>query len=369
MKSKYVSLHTYSANYKQVKGGDIVPRAKKGKRKDGRVQIKRVIGHDYLGKAIYKWFYGKTKREALEKYHDYLIQKEQQEIEKKNMPFEKWTDTWLYTYKEPDVRPTTFGTTYYRPTTIHILPYFEGRILQDITQADIKAFGNKIMNLSQSMIDKIMLCLYGIFETALDNDLIMKNPVRNVKIKSNKEKQNKRTYDKATTDYLCSVEHKYALMLHILLRMGLRASELCGLEWKNIDLINRQILICQCITTENGVKYLDKPKSANSTRKLPIPDDLLARLEKEPKTGSFLFEGMTHKIVGQKITTLYNYLKVPKDKQLTPHELRHTCGTLLYQATKDIYHVSRFLGHSDTAITTKIYVHSEFQQEEIHIDF
>lgn len=339
------------------------------KRKDGRVSIKRVIGHDYLGNAQYKWFYGKTKREALQKYHDFLIEKEEKDKERKNMPFEKWVDTWLYTYKEPDVRPTTFGSTYLRPTTHHILPHFEGKILQSITPAEIKTFGNKIKHLSQSMIDKIMLCLYGIFETALDNDLIEKNPVRKIKIKSTQEKQKKRTYDKATTDYLCSIEHKYGLMIHVLLRMGLRASELCGLEWKNIDLTNKQMFICQAITTEGGSKYLDKPKSANSTRKLPIPDDLLIRLENTEKTGSFLFQGMTHKRVGEKLTTIYNSLNVPKDKRLTAHELRHTCGTLLYQATKDIFYVSRYLGHSDVSITTKIYVHSELQQEEIHIDF
>ena len=339
------------------------------KRKDGRVSIKRVIGHDYLGNAQYKWFYGKTKREALQKYHDFLLEKEEKDKERKNMPFEKWVDTWLYTYKQPDVRPTTFGTTYYRPTTLHILPYFKGYILQDITQADIKKFGNKIKDYSQSLIDKIKLCLYGIFETALDNDLILKNPVRNIKIKSIKEKQKKRTYDKASADYLCSVNHKYSLMIHILLRMGLRASELSGLEWKNIDLTNKQMLICQGVTTENGIKYIDKPKSANSTRKLPIPNDLLTRLENEPKTSSFLFPNMTHKRLHEKINTLYNYLGVPKEKRLSPHELRHTCGTLLYQDTKDIYYVSRFLGHSDISITTKIYVHSEFQQEEIHLDF
>ena len=333
------------------------------------VKIKRVIGHDYLGEAIYKYFYGKTKRECLQKYHDFLITKEEEEQHKRNMPFEEWVETWLYTYKQPDVRPTTFGSTYLRPTTHHILPHFEGKILQSITPAEIKTFGNKIKHLSQSMIDKIMLCLYGIFETALDNDMIEKNPVRKIKIKSTQEKQKKRTYDKATTDYLCAIDHKYGLMIHILLRMGLRASELCGLEWKNIDLENGFMFICQAITEENGSKYVDKPKSTNSTRKLPIPDDLLVKLRNAKKTESFLFKDLTPQRLYIYTKTVYNYLNVKKEQRLSPHELRHTCGTLLYKETKDIFFVSRFLGHSDVAITTKIYVHSEMQQEEIHLDF
>ena len=63
----------------------------------------------------------------------------------------------------------------------------------------------------------------------------------------------------------------------------------------------------------------------------------------------------------------YNTMKVPKEQRLSPHELRHTCGTLLYEETKDIYFVSRFLGHSDIGITTKTYVHSEMQDEKIHL--
>ena len=41
----------------------------------------------------------------------------------------------------------------------------------------------------------------------------------------------------------------------------------------------------------------------------------------------------------------------------TPHELRHTRGSLLYKATGDIYAVSRFLGHSSVKVTEQIYVH------------
>lgn len=339
------------------------------KRKDGRVSIKRVIGHDYLGNAQYKWFYGKTTRECLNKYHDFLLEKEEKDKERKNMPFEKWADTWLYTYKEPDVKPTSFETTYYRPVNLYILPYFEGYILQDITQADIKAFANTITYLSQSTIDKILLCLKGIFETALDNDLIVKNPCRNIKVISTKEKQVKRTYDKSTAEYLCQFKHKHSVIINILLKMGLRASELSALEWKHINFDKKQMFIRQAITIEKGVKYLDKTKSTNSTRKLPIPDDLLEMIKNIKKTSSFIFPNFTRKNVSYRLEAFYNSAKVPKEKRLTAHELRHTCGTLLYQNTKDIFLVSRFLGHSDIGITTKTYVHSEFQQEEIHIDF
>lgn len=350
-----------------------MPRAKKQHRKDSRHQIIRVIGHNIDGTPIRKSFYGKNEVEALERFHKFKLGIEEKEQQKKNMPFQIWAEKWLYTYKEPDVRESTFLSTYKRTCENHILPYFKGEILQNITQADIKTFLNTTNKYSQSLNEKIMLCLNGIFETAIDNDLIIKNPCRNLKAKSKKEKIKKRTYDKESVEVLCSLNCKNSLMVHILLRMGLRPSELCGLKKSCIDFENKIMHIKEAVTTESGRIYIDKTKSTNSTRKIPIPEDLITRLKKELSNDEYIFsknnKPITPGIVYCRLEAFYLDAKIKKEQQLSPHELRHTCGTLLYKETKDIYHVSRFLGHSDISITTKIYVHSEMQDEEIHIDF
>lgn len=359
-----------------------MPRAKKTNRSDGRYELKRVIGYTADGTKIQKSFYGKSKDDALNKYHKYLSEAEHREAEKKHTSFPSWVEKWLYTYKEPDVKPTTFLSTYKRPCYNYIIPYFKDKNIQDITQIDVKAFFNTISNRSQSLLDKILICLNGIFESAIDNDLISKNPCRNVNTRSKATKTAKRTYDKESTALLCSSDHKYALFVHILLRMGLRCSELCGLRWKDIDTEKGFMTVSQALTTEGSQIFIDTPKTKTSRRKLAIPEDLLYRLRKtkgdlisanQYSEESFLAimpqgNHMTPAHFGDRqLEAFYNYMKVPRDQRLSPHELRHTCGTLLYKETKDIYHVSRFLGHSDIAITTKTYVHSEMQEEEIHI--
>lgn len=350
-----------------------MPRAKKQNRKDNRYQIIRVIGHYPDGTPIRKSFYGKNKDEALLKYHEFKLEINRQKEEKENMPFNKWAETWLYTYKEPDVKGSTFNSTYYRPVSLHLIPHFDNIPLKNITQADIKEYFNNKREMSFSALQKDFICLKGIFETAIDNDLIEKNPCRNIKIKSTQEKQKKSTYDKETVDRLCSIQHQYTLIINLLLKLGLRASELCGLKWENINIQEKTIYIDNSITVESGIKYEGKPKTDNSIRKLPLSENLIDLLEKEPKTCPYLVHKENRSITPTqlyvKIGVFYNNANIPKDKRLSPHELRHTCGTLLYKETKDIYHVSRFLGHSDIGITTKIYVHSEMQQEEIHIDF
>lgn len=350
-------------------------RPKKSNRNDGRYELQRTVGYDAEGNRIIKSFYGKNKDDALSKYQAYILDIEKKNEEKKRMPFTSWVESWLYTYKEPDVKPTTFSTTYERPCVNYIIPHFKDKFLQEITQLDIKAFLNTITDKSQSLIDKIIICLRGIFESAIDNDLITKNPCRNVSAKSRAVKEKKRTYDRETVEKLCSSDHKYALYVHILLRMGLRCSELCGLRWEDIDLDSGTMTINQALTTESGQIYIDKPKSSNSIRRLQVPEDLLCRLqvEKGDNTGYIAMLNGHHitpnHFGDRQMEAFYNSMKVPMEQRLSPHELRHTCGTLLYRDTKDIYHVSRFLGHSDIGITTKTYVHSEMQDNEIHIEF
>lgn len=348
-------------------------RIKKSNRADGRYQIKRVVGKDYEGKAIYKYFYGKSKQEAENKYTLYLLDIKEKEKERQSMPFDKWAMEWLYTYKEPDVKGNSFTTTYYRPVTLHLIPHFKSTPIQKITQAEIKAYFNKNIKRSLSTLEKDMLCLKGMFETAIDNDMLVKNPCRNIKVKSVYEKKKKRTYDKETVEKICSVKHHLSPIMILLLRLGLRESELCGLKWKSIDFKNRKINIVNAITKEGGKVYEGKPKSDNSTRTLPMTNELYDLLKSIQKTGEYVIntngERTTPSTIYERVDSFFIYLNIPKKKRLSPHELRHTCGTLLYKETRDIYHVSRYLGHSDIKTTTKTYVHSEFQDEEIHLDF
>ena len=47
--------------------------------------------------------------------------------------------------------------------------------------------------------------------------------------------------------------------------------------------------------------------------------------------------------------------------RLSPHELRHTCGTALRRRGVDIYTIQQYLGHRDIEVTANTYVHSEVE--------
>lgn len=52
--------------------------------------------------------------------------------------------------------------------------------------------------------------------------------------------------------------------------------------------------------------------------------------------------------------------------KLTPHELRHTFGSLLIKKGVDIKVVSKLLGHKDISVTYNIYIHV-LQEQEIEL--
>ena len=351
-----------------------MPRPKKTNRSDGRFELKRTIAYNTDGSPVRKSFYGNNKEEALRAYENYRRAEEEKEKAKKSTLFSAWVEQWLEVYKSPDVKPTTFLSTYYRPCKNYIIPYFQEAILQNITPIDLKGFLNTVTHLSQSYIDKIVICLRGIFDAAEDNNLISKNPARHLSASSDKSTTPKRVYDKDSVEYLCSISHKYSLYITILLTMGLRCSELCGLRWSDLDLDKKEMTISQALTREAGITYIDETKSLSSNRVLPIPDMLVALLleEKNKATNEYVATATGRHITPDhfsehQLKVFYNSIDVPFDQRLTAHELRHTCGTLLYEETKDIYYVSKFLGHSDIGITTKTYVHSQMHQKKVRI--
>ena len=54
---------------------------------------------------------------------------------------------------------------------------------------------------------------------------------------------------------------------------------------------------------------------------------------------------------------------------MTPHEYRHTYGTLLYQAGTELLTLSRIMGHSSVRVTQKTYVHDTVDDAAARVRF
>lgn len=142
-------------------------------------------------------------------------------------------------------------------------------------------------------------------------------------------------------------------MLTLLLGTGIRVSECVGLNIHDVDLDNNAIRVIRKGGEESILYFGDE-----------VYDAILSYLEEReriiPQTGheDALFLSMQLRRIS--VRSVENLVKkyakiVTSLKKITPHKLRSTYGTRLYQETSDIYLVADILGHKDVNTTRKHY--------------
>lgn len=332
-----------------------------------RIQIKITLGKSLDGTPIRKSFYGRTKKEANAKAQEYLRDNTFAHVDKK-ITLNEWAEKWLEVYKRDNVSEITFQNSYYSPVHTHIIPHFLNARLADIKSIDIRNFFNSKSHYSKSILNKLKISLNAIFETAIENDLIIKNPVKNVSVVSKKESKEKRAYTKEEAEKVIEFAktHKNGAPIILMLKTGLRRSELVALRWGDIDFTNDLISVNMSVAETKYGLTIGPPKTKASMADIPFDSDLKRVLINLPRSISgYVFPNTFDKINNP--TTWYNrtYATFMRDMQeaypdipiLTTHELRHTFGTLVYEATQDIYITSKLMRHSDINVTAKVYVH------------
>lgn len=139
----------------------------------------------------------------------------------------------------------------------------------------------------------------------------------------------------------------------LLLGTGIRVSECVGLDIDDIDFRNNGIRLVRKGGSEMVVYFGEEVEKA-------LKSYLEARKAIVPVAGheNALFYSTQRKRIGvQAVENLVKkYAKaITTTKKITPHKLRSTYGTALYQETGDIYLVADVLGHKDVNTTKKHY--------------
>ena len=140
----------------------------------------------------------------------------------------------------------------------------------------------------------------------------------------------------------------------LLLGTGIRVSECVGLNLEDVDFNNGAIRIIRKGGNEALIYFGDEVSQAleaymNGPRKTAEP----AAGHEEALFISLNKTRITTRSV-ERLVKKYSRL-VTTVKKITPHKLRSTFGTALYQETGDIYLVADTLGHKDVNTTKKHY--------------
>jgi integrase/recombinase XerC len=140
----------------------------------------------------------------------------------------------------------------------------------------------------------------------------------------------------------------------LLLGTGIRVSECVGLDITDVDFRNNGIKVTRKGGSEMIVYFGDEVETAlknyiNGSRKHIVAQ--------EGHEQALFYSTQRRRIgVGAVENLVKKYAKeVTPLKKITPHKLRSTYGTTLYQETGDIYLVADVLGHKDVNTTRKHY--------------
>lgn len=149
-------------------------------------------------------------------------------------------------------------------------------------------------------------------------------------------------------------------LLTLLLGTGIRVSECVGLDISDVDFKNNGIKIRRKGGYETVIYFGEEVSDA-------LHDYLEKRHHIIPMEGheNALFLSMQNRRIT--VRAVENLVKkyasnVTGLKKITPHKLRSTYGTALYQETGDIYLVADVLGHKDVNTTRKHYAALEDQR-------
>ncbi len=158
---------------------------------------------------------------------------------------------------------------------------------------------------------------------------------------------------KHATGYHDKTKIRDTAIITLFLGTGIRISELVGLDKDSFDFSENSFLVTRKGGNQAILYFSDEVRYALEeyiTEKANDP--------KVPPNESAFFLSMQYKRINVRTVEIlvkkYSKLASPL-KKITPHKLRSTYGTRLYNETKDIYIVADVLGHRDVNTTKKHY--------------
>jgi integrase len=287
--------------------------------------------------------------------------------------------TWLDETHKHQIAHSTWKR--YRTLAVHHINPVIGKIaLRKLVPSDIQLVLTTMREGGQSprSQQQARALLSVALGEAENNEYISSNPVKKVRIPVNKHREIEPLTIEEIKRLLETYKDSYmSARLHIALLCGLRQGEALGLRWQDVDLINGVLEVRNQIQMIDGKLQLTGLKTERSRRSLVLTLGALESLKQHKEIinqmrNAYGLDWRENDLVfpsadgsPKQATIDFNdwkrALRLCGIKPRRLHDARHTAATLMYGQGVGIEVISRALGHSSSAITSKLYVHSAIQ--------
>lgn len=294
--------------------------------------------------------------------------------------FDNIVEEWLV-YKKMTIKKSSYSN-YEYIINKYLRPYLQGKKIAELEKYDFNELINELnLELSPKTVRDIICVLKSILHYIEDeyggkfkiNKIIVpKLNMENISIFSKTEKNK-------IEEYCIKNNSIRELGILICMNTGLRIGEICALRWKDINLEKRIIYVqstLERIYDENLKRtkiIIDKPKTKNSIRQIPIANKLyniLKPLKKKYTDDDFFLTGEKEKYIEPR-NYQYIYKRVLRKCKIQSHKfhcLRHSFASECINVGMDIKALSEILGHANVNITLNIYVHSSYQAKKKYLE-
>ena len=242
----------------------------------------------------------------------------------------------------------------------HVIPKFGKRKIDSIKPSELTLWQNNLLEkLSPKSVINARIIFNGIFQDALRDEIIQKNPFSIIKAPKNISLKENMPFSKDEIFRILDASpDKLRLFFAIGFFTGMRTGEITGLKWSDIDLDLKVIQVRR--TRSKGVETT--PKTKSSIRDVEILDVLLPYIENhlQFKTNSdyvFLARGNLPFNSSNKISTIY-WRRILKELNIfyrSLYQMRHTFASMMIASGEDVLWVSNMLGHKNSNVTLSIY--------------
>lgn len=233
----------------------------------------------------------------------------------------------------------------------HINDFMGDKLASEVSTRDLERYkssrrespkrGGK--QISGATVNREMAILKTAYNKAIEWGLLESNPVERVKFFSEKDRGRTRYLsadEKAKLLAACSPELRRFIILA--LKTGMRAGEIFGLKWSDIDPNANQIMV--------------RKSKSGRMRFIPLHPDVVEVLESLPRHGEFVFSYKQGERYGHS-SWIRNQFEKALDqagiRDFHIHDLRHTFASELIMKGADLKTVSELLGHSSTRMTER----------------
>lgn len=346
----------------------------------------------YYARYLDRWgkrknIYNKNLRELRKDLAEAIAGNENYTSIKDKITLDRWFNRWMEIYKEKSIRPNT-KREYTHIYNKNISPNIGNRFINSLVKSDIQ----QLIDLASDngygyeRQNKIKIILRDMLQRAVEDNLVINNPVSGIKLRANKEiKAKSLTVEEQLIFFNYCNNTFYDNLFNIAVNTGLRPGELFALQISDIDLkrglidINKTLVYQKYLDDNGKTFHIEPPKTKQSYRKVPINSVCKKYLEKQlllkavvsqknaKQQNDYLFvtkfnTPLNSVIYSDAIKAVIKQINLTRsfDNQFdvfSGHTFRHTFATRCFENGVDAKVVQSYLGHASLKMTMDLYTH------------